>query len=120
MRYYILNHEIKQSRQGGDYYHVNICNEDLEQFHTYIYPTQSNGKKIHNAQDWVDILHAPQGVVVSGLKHLAKDNEIINADSIRKADLEEVFNTKQDMYDHIADLIQKADYNNNDNDLWEF
>ena len=115
MRYYILNYEVKTSTSyGGDYFHVNICNENLEEFHTYVYP-QYNSKKIHNAKD----------VVLSNLKAKAgaKKNHgstLINADSIRKAEVEQVFDTLADMYDHVAKLMEEEEYTTGDNSLWEF
>jgi|TARA_R110002167_G_scaffold2255_2_gene11607 hypothetical protein len=125
MRYYILNYEVKTSTSyGGDYFHVNICNENLEEFHTYVYP-QYNSKKIHNAKDWTDILQSGKGVVLSNLKAKAgakmnHGSTLINADSIRKAEVEQVFDTLADMYDHVAKLMEEEEYTTGDNSLWEF
>jgi hypothetical protein len=130
MRYYILNYELKTSYTGGDYYHVNICNENLDEFHTYVYP-QHNQKKVHNAQTWLDILQSGKGVLLTNLKEKkgAKMNHgstLINADSIRKAELDQVFDTPADMYDHISKLMEEGHpgwpkhYKTGDNSLWEF
>ena len=88
---------------------INICNENLEEFWTYVYPFQKNGKKIHNAQTWLNILQCKEGVVISNLKLLPNKKHLINADSIRQAKPEQLFPTKQEMYDHIGDLIHKRD-----------
>ena len=110
VRYYILNYTTEtSSTHGNDYYHVNICNEDLEEFWTYVYPFQKNGKKIHNAATWLNILQCKEGVVISNLKSMPNKKHLINADSIRQAQPEQLFATKQDMYDHISDLIHKRD-----------
>ena len=105
MRYYILNHEIKLSKHDSEYYHVNICNELLEEFYTYVYLTHHN-KKIHNSQHWMDVLTHPGGIVLTDLK--IKKGQLINADSITKAEVDEIFETKSDMYEHISQLIQKT------------
>ena len=46
MRYYILNYTNETSAtHGNDYYHVNICNENLESFgHMYI-PFKKTARK---------------------------------------------------------------------------
>jgi hypothetical protein len=45
---------------------------------------------------------------------------LINADSIRKAEVEQVFDTPADMYEHISNMIHEIDNEKLDNDLWEF
>jgi len=124
MRYYILNYEVKASNKSGEYYHVNICNEKLEEFHTYVYP-QYNSKKIHNASLWMDVLTSKHGIVLTGLKAKAdapdrNGSTLINADSIRKAEVDQVFDTTVEMYDHIAKLMEDNQYTTSDNGLWEF
>lgn len=100
MKYYVINEELKSSQNGGDYYHVNMCDENLEPCHTYVYPQQANGKKIHNANDWMAVINSHYGVVLLGLKFKNKTKRLINADSIRNADVE-TFPTKQQLLDYL-------------------
>ena len=124
MRYYILNYELKGSQHGGDYYHINMCNENLEEFHTYVYPYTQSGLQIRNSIPWLDIMNSGKGVVLSNLKakkdaKMRYGSTLINADSIRKAEVEQVFDTPDLMYDHVHELIQKEEYKTGDNSLWE-
>jgi len=103
MKCYIIDYETNLSEHGEDYHKVYMANEteNYKQVHTFVYPKQGNGKKIHNAKTWMDILNSPRGYALDGLKYLGKSKELINADSINKINDVEEFATKQDMLDYL-------------------
>ncbi len=63
----------------------------------------------------MDVLKYPGGVVMSGLMLKKGDKKLINADSIRKAEVDYTFATKQEMYDFIwNDILNPQPAETND------
>ena len=129
-KYYILDYNTLTSKHGGNYHLVNLCDDSGIEYVTYAFENMRNYHK------WAQVLQTHEntfhGVELEGFK--VKKNakplhgklagaQLIDADSIAAAEVTNIFETKEEMYSHVWELLQDLamdEEDNHSNTLWEF
>ena len=118
MKHYVIDYDIKESKYGNEYYEVILVSDEFEQHKTYVYPMLPNGKKMHNAQDWIDVIKSKHGIVLDGLKFKDEKKGIINADSLKNCS-GSYYETRDEMFDDLMNKMNTPEPTNN-NGLFDF